>query len=343
MKTDRYKDRRIDAHAHLVCNLPRLALLAFMEKHRLRVHNICGGVEDGWRDPDTRLPMSRDLHRDYPDLFAWGTGFDMPRFGDAGYYDAVLSQMDEDFAAGATSVKIWRQIGMEERKPDGSFIMMDDPFFDPIYRHLIRCKKPLINHVAEPFGRWPSSFAVRERFRFFEWGPLGPNEADGCPDYPEQIAARDRVLEKYPDLIVVGAHLGSMEYDVDEVAKRLDRYPNFAVDLSGRTSDLACQDSGKVRDFFLKYQDRLLWGVDPVSGRKTAVPSWDAEKLRGFWEWIERTYVNEFRYYESGEEVEFYEPGTQSWRKVGRGLDLPASVLEKIYIQNALKWFPGLF
>ena len=87
------------------------------------------------------------------------------------------------------------------------------------------------------------------------------------PDFPSHeqlIAARDNVLAKHPTLRFIGAHLGSLEFDVDEVAARLARYPNFAVDISARLGDLAIQDSAKVRQFFLDYPDRILFGTDIV-------------------------------------------------------------------------------
>ena len=70
------------------------------------------------------------------------------------------------------------------------------------------------------------------------------------------------MLERYPTLKVVGCHLGSLEYDVDELAKRLDRYPNLAVDLAARLVHLQIQPRDKVRAFILKYQDRILYGTD---------------------------------------------------------------------------------
>ena len=88
------------------------------------------------------------------------------------------------------------------------------------------------------------------------------------PDYPsydDQINARDHLLEKHPDMKLIGCHLGSLEWNVDELAKRLDRFPGFAVDMAARICHLQYQsmsDRKKVRDFIIKYQDRLLYGTD---------------------------------------------------------------------------------
>ena len=55
----------------------------------------------------------------------------------------------------------------------------------------------------------------------------------GAPVKEDILKARDRVLARYPKLRVVGCHLGSDEDDLGRLAKRLDAYPNFAVDTAG--------------------------------------------------------------------------------------------------------------
>jgi predicted TIM-barrel fold metal-dependent hydrolase len=85
------------------------------------------------------------------------------------------------------------------------------------------------------------------------------------PSYEDQIAARDRFVAAHPQLRFVGAHLGSLEYDTDRIAAFLDKYPNANVDMAARMSQVQYQsvrDYDKVRNFFIKYQDRLLYGTD---------------------------------------------------------------------------------
>jgi len=36
--------------------------------------------------------------------------------------------------------------------------------------------------------------------------------------------------QKHPDLKFIGCHLGSLEWNVDSLAKRLDKFPNMVVD-----------------------------------------------------------------------------------------------------------------
>jgi predicted TIM-barrel fold metal-dependent hydrolase len=145
--------------------------------------------------------------------------------------------------------------------------------------------------------------------------------------------ARDRVLAKHPQLRVVGAHLGSLEYDVTEIAKRLERYSNFAVDTSARMNDLAIQDPDTVQQFFATYADRVLFGTDIVA-RQPLSDLTDVERE----EWLARIatkYRQEFAYYETEQTFEVANQAV-------RGLGLPAAVLDKLYYDNAATWYPGV-
>jgi predicted TIM-barrel fold metal-dependent hydrolase len=141
--------------------------------------------------------------------------------------------------------------------------------------------------------------------------------------------ARDHILAKHPDLVVIGAHVGSLEYDVDEVAKRLDRYPNFHVEVSARTLDLARQPATKVRAFFLKYQDRILYGVDrswrPYVTPQVKPSEADRQKFAAD---LEAQYRRDWDYYAGTGQVTY---GAETVEALG----LPRDVLEKFYWKNA--------
>jgi predicted TIM-barrel fold metal-dependent hydrolase len=150
------------------------------------------------------------------------------------------------------------------------------------------------------------------------------------PDAPAKqtiLEARDHLLALHPHLRVVGAHLGSMEADVDMVAQRLDRYPNFAVDTGARVAHLTIQPSSKVRAFLIKYQDRVLYGTDiEFSGAETAN---DAVE-----EW-EKQLALDWRYFATADRFDYDGHTVQ-------GLHLPTTVLKKLYHANAVHWLPGV-
>jgi predicted TIM-barrel fold metal-dependent hydrolase len=129
-----------------------------------------------------------------------------------------------------------------------------------------------------------------------------------------------------PKLRMVGAHLGSMETDVDQIAKRFDKFPNFAVDTAARVPYLMLQPRDKVTAFLIKYQDRVVYGTDLQFGREVTPTSLD--------QWRE-TFARDWRFFATDESFDW------NGRQV-RGLKLPESVLLKIFHQNAVRWVPGI-
>jgi predicted TIM-barrel fold metal-dependent hydrolase len=211
--------------------------------------------------------------------------------------------------------------------------MIDDERFDPVFDHIAASGKTLVSHIGEPRNCWLplEEMTVKSDRAYFEKHPqyhsyLHPE----IPHYLKQIESRDNVLARHPDLRVIGCHLGSLEYDVDEVAKRLDRFPNFAVDLAQRVCHFQVQDRQKVRDFCVKYQDRILYGTDLGAGF-----TYMQTDIHGTVEKINATYDRDYLYFVTGEEMEAPEVNGAF-----NGLELPAEVLRKMFHDNMFKWYP---
>ena len=152
------------------------------------------------------------------------------------------------------------------------------------------------------------------------------------PSRDQILAARDHVLELFPKLRVIGAHLGSMEYDLKVLGDHFDRYPNFAVDTAARMYDLTYFDGASVREFITKYQDRLIFGLD-IGWRQPAdvTPAVLAEVDQ----MLRDAYQREYDYYGGTEMV------TVNIRTV-QGIGLPESVQRKLFHDNAKVWYPQL-
>lgn len=333
---------RIDAHAHLAFDLSCSELLSFIESMNLRVINTSGSIAPGWHDQG-RIVAYRRMAAQRPDRFAWITGFDAPEFDNPNYWKRVEAQLAADFAAGAIGCKIWRHIGMSVRKPGGAYLMMDDPFMAPLYECLLKHRKTLLVHISEPWQRWPQSrrMPIGLYGRSPDRWPL--EDEYGAVDFPgpaEQIAAQNRVLAKYPELRVVGAHFGGIEHDVRELAKQLDQFPNFAVDTSARRRDLALQalkDRDTVREFFIRHQDRVLWGMDQGTGKNVLSSISSAQSIGDTVRCLRDGYAFECNLYEKSGTV------TVDQFEDIPGLALPEEVLQKLYVDNARAWYPGVF
>lgn len=254
--------------------------------------------------------------------------FDPFTFEQKDFAQNTVKQLRQEFADGAVAVKIWKNIGMELKTHDGRYVMPDDPIFEPIYRAIAADNKTLIAHVAEPSSCWEPPNPDSPDYDYYNEHPEWYMYRH--PDHPRKeaiLAARDHLLAENPKLRVVGAHLGSMETDVDQIAKRFDRYPNFAVDMAARMEYLMIQPREKVRNFLIKYQDRVLYGTDLEFLAADATP--DALK-----EWQE-TYARDWKFLATAEKLDY------SGHQV-EGLALPEPVLRRIFHDNAVHWIPGI-
>lgn len=324
--------KHIDAHIHFLGDEP--ASLALMAQFDLKMMNICvaDDAHGAWRQ---QADTYQCLMQQYPDRYGWCTSFDLPRFDDAHYVEQVCAGLERDFEEGkAVACKVWKNIGMEVQTPAGDYFMVDDPLLEPIFAYLAAKNKTLLMHIAEPLDCW---LPLREGSPHYGYYSKNPQwhmyDKPHMPSHQSLMAARDAVIARHPNLRVIGAHFGSLEYDVAELAWRFDTYPNFAVDISARLLDFALQETEKVRQFCLDYQDRILFGTDMVT--REACSALSAEALAGRLRWAEETYRQHFQFFESDA------PMTVRGHEV-RGLGLPASVLEKFYITNAQRWYPGL-
>jgi hypothetical protein len=329
---------KIDAHAHIqgVTPAQRQAFVAFLEAQNFRWLNICTGATN-WPRLQQQIARAEELHQAAPERIAWATSFDISNWASPDWAKAASATIADGYKNGAVAVKVWKDVGMVLKDQDGRYVMIDDARFDPLLESMASKGQTLVAHLGEPRNCWLplDKMTVESDRGYFAKNPqyhgyLHPE----VPGYEKQVAARDAMLERHPRLKVVGCHLGSLEYDVDELAKRLDRYPNFAVDLAARMVHLQIQPRDKVRQFVLRYQDRLLYGTDLDFGGKASAEN--AERaLNG----LAAVYRAEATWLATDEAVEV------SKARAGftsRGLALPASVLRKIYFENAKKWYPGI-
>lgn len=320
---------KIDCHSHVFEDFP--ALDALLRRINVRTVNVCNNGTDAHLDLMHRLAVA--LYRREPALYPFEATFDLRRRDEPGYASDVIAFLDRMFDRGAVGVKIWKEVGIDIRDRSGTFILPDDPRFDPIYAHLARRGKPLHAHLAEPIDAWLPLDPNSPHYNYYSSNPQW--HLYGKPEYPSHaaiIAARDRIMERHPDLIVLGAHLGSLENDLDGIAARLDRFPHFHVEVAARTRNLTRHPSDKVRALFLKYSDRILYGVDAVwKPYLRAQPPTEAQR-QAHLNRLELQYRADYDYYAGQGEI------TCQGRKV-QALNLPRSVLEKFYHRNAERLF----
>lgn len=316
----------MDAHVHIRTEDP--AIMEFAKSQGFTFITI-NTRSDNQEHIDMQMRYAKTMAHAYPDALFYITTFSMEGFEKPGWKDQVIGKLQEDFDQGAIGVKVWKDIGMTFRDSLGDFIFIDDPRFDSILEFISNSGKPLVAHIGEPKNCWlpVDSMTVNNDKTYFQNHPeyhmyLHPE----YPSYERLINSRDHVLARYPDLKLIGAHLGSLEWDVDELAKRLDQYPNFAVDVAARVCHFQVQEREKVRSFILKYQDRLLYATDLIVAENSEI---EALKVR-----LEDEWRSDWNY--------FAGDSTMNSAKVEgefKGLALEEDVLRKIYYSNALLWY----
>jgi predicted TIM-barrel fold metal-dependent hydrolase len=324
--------KKIDIHCHVNTERPAFMEQAVADNFRVLTINTDAPIGITIQEQeDTALYQIQK----YPDHLAYLTTFSLKGWEDENWQDKTIAGLKESFEKGAIGVKVWKNIGMVEKDKDGNFIMIDDPKFDPVFDFLEENKIPVCGHLGEPRNCWLplDQMTVNNDKLYFKDHPeyhmhLHPE----YPSYEEQVAARDRMLEKHPDLIFMGAHLGSMEWSVDLMAGHFERFPNMTVDMAERVCHLEVQaqkDWQKVHDFFIKYQDRIIYGSDrgDYEGAEE-----NPEELK---ENVHEVWKSDWKFFTTDETM-------SSWKVDGdfKGLKLPREVVEKIYFKNAERVFP---
>ncbi|MEZ6135138.1 MAG: amidohydrolase family protein [Pirellulaceae bacterium] len=321
---------KIDIHVHI--HNENLDFVSLSRRDRFRFVNMAVWSD---LDPQVNAEKHRTTFLQYkaaPDRLAPVVSFPLENWDAPDWTDQTIAYLDEMFKRGAVGVKVWKNIGMVLRDKTGKLVMIDDPKFDRVFEHLRVNQKVLLGHLGEPKNCWlpldemttnndRSYFAEHPKYHMY----LHPE----LPGYEDQIAARDRMLDKHPQLQFVACHLGSLEWSIDEMSNFLQRYPNVVLGVAARMGQIQYQshrDRQRVIDFFIQYQDRLLYGTDTGVGPKTnAAEAYEQVRYRWLRDW---------KYFNTEQYVEVPELDNPI-----QGLALPKSVVDKVYRENARRIF----
>jgi predicted TIM-barrel fold metal-dependent hydrolase len=239
----------------------------------------------------------------------------------AGGAQQAVAQLEADVKAGARGIgEVGKGLGMSTRKPDGSRLKLDDPVLDPIWEACARLKIPVLIHTGDPSEffqpldfnneRW-LEMALFSNRRFFD--------RSRYPAFDDLMAERDRMLMKHPKTTFVLAHLGWHAHDLARLGRLMDKLPNLHGEVGAILYDLGRQPRF-AHDFFVKYQDRILFGKD----------SFQPDEYPYYWRVFET----------SDEYFDYYRDYHAFWKLYG--MNLPDPVLKQLYYQNALRIIPGL-
>ena len=312
----------IDIHNHLGGGKDRLTpervkqYLAEMDAAGVRtVVNLDGG----W---DQRLKESlAALDEAHPGRFLTFALLDFSGIDDENWGQREAKRLEESFRAGAKGLKIHKSLGLSYRYSNGKLMPVDDPKLDPVWQMCAKYNRPVMIHVADPAAFFTPLDRFNERWHELNEHPNWLFSGEKFPSRDEILAQRNRAIAKHPDTTFICAHFGNNPEDLATVGKWLDMYPNMLIDVDARISELGRQPY-TARKFFLKYQDRIMFGTDTPPRR-------DAYRMY-------------YRFLETDDE---YFDCAGSHQRQGfwmiYGIYLPKDVLEKIYRTNAERLFFG--
>jgi hypothetical protein len=258
---------------------------------------------------------------------------DYEGINEPGWSAKAAAELERTFLAGAAGLKIAKNLGLDIKNKDGSYIQADDPRFDAVWEMCAKHQKPVMIHISDSYGRFLPIGPENERYEAGLWrsNTEGNYYKTGHPTPDVIEKARENMHAKHPKTRFVNAHVAMLYYDMDKVTALLDKYPNADVEISATVQDLG-RAPILIRKFFLKYQDRILFGTDGNPGRGN----------EEFWE-------PHFRFLETYDEHFDHPAQLRSptgaplhgrWRIYGIGL--PDDVLRKVYYANALRYLPSV-
>jgi predicted TIM-barrel fold metal-dependent hydrolase len=247
------------------------------------------------------------------------TGIDLRDVG-PGWAARAVAQLEADVAAGAVGIgEIGKGFGQTIRKADGSRLALDDPELDPVWAAAARLRLPVFIHTGDPQEFYQLHDYHNERWLELALFPnryLGPEQR---PSFDELMRERDNLFRRNPRTTFVAAHMGWHANDLARLGRLLDEMPNVYVEVGAILYDIGRQPRA-AHDFFVRYQDRILFGKD----------SYQPEE-----------YPFYFRVFETRDDYfDYYRDYHAFWKLYG--IDLPDEVLKKVYFRNALKITPRL-
>ncbi len=254
-----------------------------------------------------------------PGRFMVFTNLDFAGFGDENWSRLAVKELEEDVAAGANGLKIYKSLGLTITDSNGDRVPVDHPDLDPIWAKAGELGIPVLIHSADPAQFWEEMDANNERWLELKLNPTRKRSASDPAPFDQIIKEQHHVFEKHPRTTFINAHMGWMANDLDKAGAHLDRYPNVNFEIGAVIAELGRQPR-RAKEFFMIYQDRILFGKDAYNKEE---------------------YYTYFRVLETEDEYfPYYKKYHAYWKMYGLGL--PDAVLKKVYFKNALRIVPNM-
>ena len=260
-----------------------------------------------------------NVNQNHPSRFVIFLNLDFEKLDDAGWPEEALVLLEEGVKQGVKGLKVYKGLGLTDKDNGGNRIAVDDPRLDPIWAKCGELGIPVLIHSGEPNSFWNPKDKHNERWLELKQEPSRYKDPKENPSFEEIMAEQHRVFRKHPGTKFINAHLGWFGNDLARLGKLFDEMPNMYTELGAVLAELGRQPKA-ARAFLIRYQDRVMFGKDTYQKEE---------------------YYTYFRVLETGDEYfDYYRKRHAHWKMYG--LELPDSVLRKVYYGNALQVIPGI-
>lgn len=336
--TDQERPPMIDSHIHLTPTDECLAraLLLF---DRVGITRFC--AKSAGVVGSQRFQATLEVARRLGDRFAFFVNLDFHGVNEPGWSEREARRLAEAVRMGARGVKIFKNWGLGIRGVDGRLLAVDDPRIDPIVARAGELGAIVAIHTGDPKVFFEAPGPRNERYFELLFAPSWSFYGRDFPPLDELLRARDRLIARHPKTTFLGIHLASNSEDLDYVDRLLDAHPNLVVDTSARLGEIGRHGRERVRAFFLKHQDRILFGSDIVIGpdgyQLGSLSIWPDDEVDA-----DRFFAAHREYFETDHKGIDHPTEIQGFWNVD-AIGLSADVRRKIYVENAqrLIWRQG--
>lgn len=260
-----------------------------------------------------------NVGENYPNRFAVFLNLNFENLDDSGWPEEPIQMLEEGVKQGVKGLKVYKELGLNDQDNDGNRIPVNDPRLDPIWAKCGELGIPILIHSGEPASFWMPKDKNNERWLELKQYPSRYRNPDKLPSFDSIMSEQHAVFRKHPNTKFINAHLGWYGNDLTKLGQLMDEFPNMYTEIGAVLAELGRQPKA-ARAFFIQYQDRILFGKDTYKMEE---------------------YYTYFRVLETEDEYfDYYRKRHANWKMYG--MNLPDSVLRKVYFENALNVIPGI-
>jgi len=290
--------------AYLI-NLSGSGLATFFGKQDLMEKNLTSSI--------------KNVKENFPKRFGVFFNINFNRIDDEDFKGNTTLLINDAVKQGAIGLKVYKNLGLNLRDSKGKRVPVDDERLSFIWEECAKLNIPVLIHSGEPKAFFDPIDKFNERWLHAREKPNSFRSSDQYPPFEQVMLEQYNMFRKHPKTMFINAHFGWYANDLNKLSKILDELKNVNVEFGAVINELGRQPRA-AKNFFIKYQDRILFGKDIYKKDE---------------------YYIYFRVLETSDEyIQYYRKRHGLWRLYGMGL--PDVVLKKIYHENALKMFPSI-